>query len=166
VKRTISPEWLGVAHLTYLKSTLALVMALLAFDALAQEKIDKPGFIPAGVMVCDELDCKFLSDSHETAAKIISYEPAVGVHVILNGKSYIVPGEEVFIQNNGCRLRLHAYVTKNFACEDPAPTQESAIQSRPAGAAVPSRPLPEHGQMFADPLQSTLGAKANSPPQR
>jgi len=156
---------LGVAHLTNLKSTLVFLMALLAFEAHAQEKINKPGFIPAGVMVCDDLDCKFLSESHETAAKIVSYEPAVGVHVLLNGKSYVVPGEEVFIQNNGCRLRLHAYVTKNFACEDPAPTQESAIQSRPGGT-VPSRPLPEHGQMFADPLQSTLGAKANSPPQR
>ena len=140
-------------------------MALLAFGAHAQEKINKPGFIPAGVMVCDELDCKFLSESHETAAKIVSYEPAVGVHVLLNGKSYVVPGEEVFIQNNGCRLRLHAYVTKNFACEELVSTQDSSDQNSPGSAAVPPRALPEHGQMFADPLQRTLGGKTNSSPR-
>ena len=140
-------------------------MALLAFEAYAQEKINKPGFIPAGVMVCDELDCKFLSESHETAAKIVSYEPAVGVHVLLNGKSYVVPGEEVFIQNNGCRLRLHAYVTKNFACEALVSTQDSSDQNSPGSAAVPPRALPEHGQMFADPLQRTLGGKTNSSPR-
>lgn len=140
-------------------------MALLAFDAHAQEKINKPGFIPAGVMVCDELDCKFLSESHETAAKIVSYEPAVGVHVLLNGKSYVVPGEEVFIQNNGCRLRLHAYVTKNFACEELVSTQDSSDQNSPGSATVPPRALPEHGQMFADPLQRTLGGKTNSSPR-
>ena len=140
-------------------------MALLAFEAHAQEKINKPGFIPAGVMVCDELDCKFLSDSHETAAKIVSYEPAVGVHVLLNGKSYVVPGEEVFIQNNGCRLRLHAYVTKNFACEELVSTQDSSDQNSPGSATVPPRALPEHGQMFADPLQRTLGGKTNSSPR-
>lgn len=140
-------------------------MALLAFEAYAQEKINKPGFIPAGVMVCDELDCKFLSESHETAAKIVSYEPAVGVHVLLNGKSYVVPGEEVFIQNNGCRLRLHAYVTKNFACEELVSTQDSSDQNSPGSAAVPPRALPEHGQMFADPLQRTLGGKTNSSPR-
>ena len=140
-------------------------MGLLAFAALAQEKIDKPGFIPAGVMVCDELDCKFLSETHETAAKIISYEPAVGVHVVLNGKSYVVPGEEVFIQNNGCRLRLHAYVMKNFTCEELVSTQDSAVHNSPGSATIPSRPLPEHGQMFADPLQRTLGVKTNSSPR-
>lgn len=140
-------------------------MALLAFEAYAQEKINKPGFIPAGVMVCDDLDCKFLSKSHETAAKIVSYEPAVGVHVLLNGKSYVVPGEEVFIQNNGCRLRLHAYVTKNFACEELVSTQDSSDQNSPGSAAVPPRALPEHGQMFADPLQRTLGGKTNSSPR-
>ena len=140
-------------------------MALLAFEAYAQEKINKPGFIPAGVMVCDDLDCKFLSESHETAAKIVSYEPAVGVHVLLNGKSYVVPGEEVFIQNNGCRLRLHAYVTKNFACEELVSTQDSSVQNSPGSAAVPPRALPEHGQMFADPLQRTLGGKTNSSPR-
>jgi len=140
-------------------------MALLAFEAYAQEKINKPGFIPAGVMVCDDLDCKFLSESHETAAKIVSYEPAVGVHVLLNGKSYVVPGEEVFIQNNGCRLRLHAYVTKNFACEDLVSTQDGSDQNSPGSAAVPPRALPEHGQMFADPLQRTLGGKTNSSPR-
>ena len=140
-------------------------MALLAFEAYAQEKINKPGFIPAGVMVCDDLDCKFLSESHETAAKIVSYEPAVGVHVLLNGKSYVVPGEEVFIQNNGCRLRLHAYVTKNFACEELVSTQDSSDQNSPGSAAVPPRALPEHGQMFADPLQRTLGGKTNSSPR-
>jgi hypothetical protein len=156
---------LGVAHLTNLKSTLVFVMALIAFEAHAQEKINKPGFIPAGVMVCDELDCKFLSESHETAAKIVSYEPAVGVHVVLNGKSYVVPGEEVFIQNNGCRLRLHAYVTKNFTCEELPSTQDSAVQNSPGSAAVPPRALPEHGQMFADPLQRTLGGKTNSSPR-
>jgi hypothetical protein len=156
---------LGVAHLTNLKSTLVFVMALIAFEAHAQEKINKPGFIPAGVMVCDELDCKFLSESHETAAKIVSYEPAVGVHVLLNGKSYVVPGEEVFIQNNGCRLRLHAYVTKNFTCEELPSTQDSTVQNSPGSAAVPPRALPEHGQMFADPLQRTLGGKTNSSPR-
>lgn len=140
-------------------------MALLAFEAHAQEKINKPGFIPAGVMVCDDLDCKFLSESHETAAKIVSYEPAVGVHVLLNGKSYVVPGEEVFIQNNGCRLRLHAYVTKNFACEELVSTQDSSDQNGPGSATVPPRALPEHGQMFADPLQRTLGGKTNSSPR-
>lgn len=140
-------------------------MALLAFEAYAQEKINKPGFIPAGVMVCDDLDCKFLSESHETAAKIVSYEPAVGVHVLLNGKSYVVPGEEVFIQNNGCRLRLHAYVTKNFACEELVSTQDSSDQNGPGSATVPPRALPEHGQMFADPLQRTLGGKTNSSPR-
>lgn len=155
---------LGVAQLTYLKSTLVFVMALLAFEVLAQEKIDKLGYIPAGVMVCDELDCRFLSESHETAAKIISYEPAVGVHVVINGKSYVIPGEEVFIQNNGCRVRLHAYVMKNFACEELVSTQDSVIQDR-LGDAVPSRPLPEHGKMFADPLQTRLGGKTNSHPQ-
>ena len=140
-------------------------MALLAFEAYAQEKINKPGFIPAGVMVCDDLDCKFLSEYHETAAKIVSYEPAVGVHVLLNGKSYVVPGEEVFIQNNGCRLRLLAYVTKNFACEELVSTQDSSDQNSPGSAAVPPRALPEHGQMFADPLQRTLGGKTNSSPR-
>ncbi len=140
-------------------------MALLAFEAHAQEKINKPGFIPAGVMVCDDLDCKFLSEYHETAAKIVSYEPAVGVHVVLNGKSYVVPGEEVFIQNNGCRLRLHAYVTKNFTCEELISTQDSAVQNSPGSAAVPPRALPEHGQMFADPLQRTHGGKTNSSPR-
>ena len=140
-------------------------MALLAFEAYAQEKINKPGFIPAGVMVCDELDCKFLSEYHETAAKIVSYEPAVGVHVLLNGKSYVVPGEEVFIQNNGCRLRLHAYVTKNFACEELVSTQDSSDQNGPGSATVPPRALPEHGEMFADPLQRTLGGKTNSSPR-
>ena len=140
-------------------------MAFLAFEAHAQEKINKPGFIPAGVMVCDELDCKFLSESHETAAKIVSYEPAVGVHVLLNGKSYVVPGEEVFIQNNGCRLRLHAYVTKNFTCEELLSTQDSSDQNGPGSATVPPRALPEHGQMFTDPLQRTLGGKTNSSPR-
>lgn len=140
-------------------------MALLAFEAHAQEKINKPGFIPAGVMVCDDLDCKFLSESHETAAKIVSYEPAVGVHVLLNGKSYVVPGEEVFIQNNGCRLRLHAYVTKNFTCEELVSTQDSSDQNGPGSATVPPRALPEHGQMFTDPLQRTLGGKTNSSPR-
>jgi hypothetical protein len=140
-------------------------MALISFEAHAQEKINKPGFIPAGVMVCDELDCKFLSESHETAAKIVSYEPAVGVHVVLNGKSYVVPGEEVFIQNNGCRLHLHAYVTKNFTCEELVSTQDSAVQNSPGNAAVPLRPLPEHGQMFSDPLQRNLGGRINSSPR-
>lgn len=110
-------------------------------------------------MVCDELDCKFLSDLHETAAKIISYEPAVGVRN-LNGKPYVVPGEDVFIQTKECKLRLHSYLTKNFVCEEAASTENSMVQNRPE-TTVPTHPLPGHGQMFVDPLQRMQGAKPN-----
>jgi len=158
--KTALLEEQGETHLSHLRSLLILLAWLLAGEAFAQEKIDKPGFIPAGVMVCDELDCKFLSDLHETAAKIMSYEPAVGVHVILNGKSYVVPGEDVFIQTKECKLRLHSYLTKNFVCEQAASTENSVVQNRPE-AAVPTRPLPGHGQMFVDPLQRMQGEKPN-----
>ena len=154
-------QQVGSSSLINLKSLLILVTIFFAFDAFAQEKIGKPGFIPAGVMVCDELDCRFLSESYETAAKIMSYEPSVGVHVVFNGKSYVVPGEEVFIQNNGCKLPLKAFLAKNFACEAGMSSQDGAIQNELGGDAS-SRSLPEHGQMFADPLQRTLGEKSNS----
>ena len=60
-----------------------LISTNLVNSAFADVQINRPGLIPPGLLICDELICKILPDDRDTPAQIISYDPQVGVTIII-----------------------------------------------------------------------------------
>ena len=119
-------EW-GVMK-TFINLSLVFI-ALGCLTAHADEGINKPGLIHEGAMICDALDCKFLPETKETPATLVRYEAEVGTHVVINGKAYILPGQEARLKVDGCYIELHAYLAKNYACQSDAPIEKGAVRS-------------------------------------
>ena len=92
--------------------------------SFAQVQINRPGFIPKGLLICDELTCKLLPDDRETPAQILSYDPQVGVSVLINKKRYVVPGNDVMVNNAAkvickkCNIPLGDYIRNKRDCID------------------------------------------------
>lgn len=78
---------------------------------------------PTGLLICDELICKILPDDRDTPAQIISYDPQVGVTIIIKKKRYVVPGNDVMVNNSvqvlskNCKIPLGDYINNKRNCD-------------------------------------------------
>jgi hypothetical protein len=102
---------------------IVLISTNLVNSAFADVQINRPGLIPPGLLICDELICKILPDDRDTPAQIISYDPQVGVTVIIKKKRYIVPGNDVMVNNSAqvlsknCKIPLGDYIKNKRNCD-------------------------------------------------
>ena len=106
-------------------SIATLFLINLVSSASADTQVNRPGLIPPGLLICDELICKILPDDRDTPAQIVSYDPQVGVTVIINKKRYIVPGNDVMVNNSAqilsknCKIPLGDYIKNKRNCASP-----------------------------------------------
>lgn len=107
-------------------SIVVIILINMTNVAYSDTQINRPGLIPPGLLICDELICKILPDDRGTPAQIISYDPQVGVTVIVNKKRYIVPGNDVMVNNSAqvlsknCKIPLGDYIKNKRGCDTPA----------------------------------------------
>ena len=102
-----------------MKRFLLTIFLIFSWSAsFAQVQINRPGFVPKGLLICDELTCKLLPDDRETPAQILSYDPQVGVSILINKKRYVVPGNDVMVIGKKCNIPLGDYIRNKRDCID------------------------------------------------
>ena len=109
-------------------ATLGLFM-MAATAAHGETRINQPGSVLAGAMICDTLDCSYTAHQKVTPATIVSYDPEKGTDVLINGARFTVVGNEVSIHYKGCHMSIDAYLSKTFCSSNFDPEEYGAIES-------------------------------------
>jgi hypothetical protein len=97
--------------------SLMVTVALFLFCATAfgDTLINLLGSVFGGVEICDAKSCKNTPDDRETPAKIVSFNEKKGTTVIVEGKNFIVPGNQVSVSSKRCSGTLKSFLIKSCA---------------------------------------------------
>ena len=97
--------------------------------AHGETRINQPGSVLAGAMICDALDCSYTAHHKVTPATIVSYDPEKGTDVLIKGARYTVVGNEVAIHYKGCHMSIDAYLSRTFCAANFDPEEYGASES-------------------------------------